>query len=69
MKAPATLMWNKAKTLLVPVGDPEGRFFYCAEGAEIPDDAPLKVVEKVKNKMMDAPPRKDIGGGKEKLNG
>jgi len=58
MKAPATLMWNKAKNLLVPVGDPDGRFFYCAEGAEIPDDAPLKVVEKVKNKMVEAPQRK-----------
>ena len=60
MKAPATLMWNKSKTLLVPVGDPEGKFFYCAEGAEIPDDVPLKVVEKVKNKMVEAPQRKGI---------
>lgn len=68
MKAPATLMWNKSKTLLVPVGDPEGRFFYCAEGAEIPDNMPLKVVEKVKNKMVDPPLRKAIDG-KEKLNG
>jgi len=62
MKAPATLMWNKSKTLLVPVGDPEGRFFYCAEGAEIPDDAPRKVVEKVKNKMVEPPFRKAIEG-------
>jgi hypothetical protein len=55
-------MWNKAKTYLVPVGDPEGRFFYCAEGADIPDDSPLKVIEKVmpaaKNKMAEAPMRK-----------
>lgn len=43
MKAPCTLMWNKAKTLLVPVGDPEGRFFAYAEGYPIPDDSPLKV--------------------------
>ena len=43
MKAPTTLMWNKAKTLLVPVGDPEGRFFAYAEGYPIPDDSPLKV--------------------------
>ncbi len=43
MKAPATLLWNKSHTLLVPAGDPEGRFFYCAEGAEIPDGLPLKV--------------------------
>jgi len=42
MKAPIGLMWNKAKTFLVPVGDPEGRFFYCAEGAEIPEGLPLK---------------------------
>jgi len=35
-------MWNKSKTVLVPVGDPEGKFFYCAEGYPIPDDAPLK---------------------------
>ena len=64
MKAPATLMWNKAKTLLVPVGDPEGRFFACAEGADIPDDSPLKVIEKVmpaaKNKMADVPFRKSV---------
>ena len=42
MKAPTTLMWNKSKTLLVPVGDPEARFFYCAEGYPIPDNAPLR---------------------------
>lgn len=62
MKAPATLMWNKSKTLLVPVGDPEGKFFFCAEGAEIPDDVPLKVMEKVKNKMVEAPQRKAVDG-------
>jgi hypothetical protein len=60
MKAPATLMWNKAKNLLVPVGDPEGKFFYCAEGAEIPDDVPLKVVEGVKNKMVQGAFRKAV---------
>jgi hypothetical protein len=43
--APTALMWNKAKTLLVPIGDPEGRFFYCGEGYPIPDNAPLKVVQ------------------------
>jgi len=64
MKAPKTLMWNKAKTVLVAVGDPEGRFFYCAEGAEIPDDAPLKaelivkVMPPAKNKMAEPPFRK-----------
>lgn len=43
MKAPAPgLMWNKSKTLMVPIGDPEGRFFICGEGYPIPDDAPLK---------------------------
>ena len=65
--APDTLMWNKAKTLLVPVGDAEGRFFYCAKGYPIPDDAPLKVkvVEKVANKMVEAPFRKSATEGKE----
>jgi hypothetical protein len=42
MKAPVTLMWNKAKTLLVPVGDPEGKFFAYAEGYPIPDNSPIK---------------------------
>jgi len=66
--APCTLMWNKAKTLLVPVGDPEARFFAYPEGYPIPDDAPLKVVEKAKNKMMEPPMRK-AAEGKEKQNG
>jgi hypothetical protein len=52
------LMWNKSKTLLVPVGDPEGKFFCCAEGAEIPDDAPLKVMPPAENKNMGRPARK-----------
>jgi len=64
MKAPATLMWNKAKTFLVPVGDPEGKFFAYAEGADIPEDSPVRVIEKVmppaKNKMAEAPQRKTI---------
>jgi len=42
MKAPCTLMWNKAKTLLVPVGDRDARFFAYPEGYPIPDDAPLR---------------------------
>lgn len=65
--APDTLMWNKSKTLLVPVGDPEGRFFHCAKGYPIPDDAPLKVkvVEKVANKMVEAPFRKSTTEEKE----
>jgi hypothetical protein len=69
MKAPATLMWNKAKTLLVPVGDPEGRFFAYAEGADIPEDSPLKVMPPAKNKMAEAPMRKSAAEGKEKLDG
>lgn len=60
-------MWNKAKTYLVPVGDLEGRFFAYAEGADIPDDSPLKVVEKVmpaaKNKMAGMPFRKSVEKG------
>jgi hypothetical protein len=35
-------MWNKAKTLLVPVGDRDARFFAYPEGYPIPDDAPLR---------------------------
>ena len=66
MKAPTTLMWNKSKTLLVPVGDPEGRFFYCAEGADIPDSAPLKVMPAAKNRMVEAPMRKSAAEGREK---
>lgn len=58
MKAPIGLMWNKSKTLLVPVGDPEGKFFFCAEGADIPDNSPLKVMPAAKNKMVEAPQRK-----------
>jgi hypothetical protein len=57
MKAQTTLMWNKAKTLLVPVGDPEGRFFAYAEGYPIPDDSPLKV--KSENKTVAAPKRRE----------
>ena len=63
--APYTLMWNKSKTLLVPVGDPEARFFFCAEGYPIEDDAPLKVVEKKPNKMVEAPFRKSATEKKE----
>ena len=66
MKAPVGLMWNKSKTLLVPVGDPEARFFYCAEGADIPDDVPLKVMPPAKNKMVEAPQRKSATEGREK---
>ncbi len=58
MKAQTGLMWNKSKTLLVPVGDPEGKFFYCGAGAEIPDGIPLKVMPPAKNKMVEAPARK-----------
>jgi len=56
--APCTLMWNKAKTYLVPVGHPEARFFYCAEGYPIEDDAPLKNMPAVPNKAVQAA-RKD----------
>jgi hypothetical protein len=59
MKAPTALMWNKAKTLLVPVGDPEGRFFYCGEGYPIPDDAPLKVAVAKAIPAASRPARKD----------
>lgn len=52
--APCTLMWNKSKTLLVPVGDPEGKFFAYAEGYPIPDDAPLKNMPAVPNKAVQA---------------
>jgi hypothetical protein len=68
MKAPYTLMWNKSKTLLVPVGDPEARFFAYPEGYPIPDGLPIKIVEKVANKMMEPPVRK-AAEGKEKSNG
>jgi hypothetical protein len=51
-------MWNKAKTYLVPVGHPEARFFYCAEGYPIEDDAPLKNMPAVPNKAVQAA-RKD----------
>jgi hypothetical protein len=61
MKSPTALMWNKAKTLLVPVGDPEGRFFYCGEGYPIPDDAPLKVQTKAIPAAK--PVRKDMNDG------
>jgi hypothetical protein len=66
MKAPVTLMWNKSKTLLVPVGDPEGKFLAYVEGTDIPDDSPLKVMPAAKNKMVEAPQRKSATEGKEK---
>ena len=44
---------------LVPAGDPRARFQAFAEGQEIPAEHELKVVAAVKNKMVEAPQRKD----------
>ena len=68
--APCTLMWNKAKTQLVTVEDPEARFFFCAAGYPISEDLPikagiLKMMPAVENKMVGAKrkaPEGDLNG-------
>lgn len=59
MKAKEMLFFTKNKQELVPAGDPRARFQAFIEGQEIPKEHELKVVTAVKNKMVEAPQRKD----------
>lgn len=59
MKAQTMLFFTKDKQALVPAGDPRARFQAFVEGQEIPAEHELKVVTAIKNKMVEAPQRKD----------